>query len=205
VQRASKVNGRKRTSVHRTEKINYACPAHLFAVHKKLTVEDIPSDELKRERNLDTFAVVDDWDSVVHSVCQMPIEHAAYTNRVSDRRILKEMIDTLEASDFDNVKRSESRKKRLAQFTRTLSMYYNLVFTKGKKKVSYGALLPFPKLGANPDRSGGLVLPPRLWSMGRSATPPSREASSTASLSRSNPTLASWVTSNIRLARCRPR
>ena len=133
-------------------------------VPKKFTVEDILSDELKREMNLDTdtFAVNDDWDLVMHSVYKMPIEYAGYTNRVSDMKILKEMIDTLATSDFDNVKRSESRKKQLAQFTRTLSMYYNLVFTKGKKKVGYGALIHFPKLKANPDRSGGIVLAAKM-------------------------------------------
>ena len=131
---------------------------------KKLTVEDILSDELKREMNLDTdtYAVLDDWDSVMHSVYQMPIEYAGYTNRVGDMKILKEMIDTLSSSDFDNVKRSESRKKQLAQFTKTLSMYYNLVITKGKNKVGYGALIHFPKLKSNPDRSGGIVLATKI-------------------------------------------
>ena len=133
-------------------------------VPRKFTVEDILSDELKREMNLDTdtYAVLDDWDSVLQSVYQMPIEYAGYTNRVSDLKILKEMIDRLATSDFDNVKRSESRKKQLAQFTKTLSMYYNVVFTKGGRKVGYGALIHFPKLKSNPDRSGGIVLAAKI-------------------------------------------
>lgn len=133
-------------------------------VPKKLTVEDILSDELKREMHLDTdtFAVLDDWDSVMNSVYQMPIEYAGYTNKVSDMKILREMIDTLASGEFDNVKRSESRKKQLAQFTKTLSMYYNLVFTKGKRKVGYGALIHFPKIKADPDRSGGIVLAAKI-------------------------------------------
>jgi hypothetical protein len=131
---------------------------------KKLTVEDILSDELKREMNLDThtYAVLDDWDSVMHSVYQMPIEYAGYTNKVGDMKLLKEMIDTLANSDFDNVKRSESRKKQLAQFTKTLSMYYNVIFTKGKKKTGYGTLIHFPKLKSDPERSGGIVLAARI-------------------------------------------
>ena len=131
---------------------------------KKLTVEDILSDELKREMNLDTdtFAVIDDWDSVMQSVYQMPIEYAGYTRKVSEMKLMKEMIDTLTAADFDNVKRSESRKKQLAQFTKTLSMYYNVVFTKGEKKVGYGALIHFPKLKAAPDRSSGIVLAAKI-------------------------------------------
>jgi hypothetical protein len=136
---------------------------------KKLTVEDILSDELKREMNMDTntFAVLDDWDSVMHSVYQMPIEFAGYTNKIADMKLLKEMVNTLAAQDFDNVKRSESRKKQLAQFTKTLSMYYNLVFTKGKKKVGYGTLFHFPKLRANPDRSGGIVLAAKIVVVGK--------------------------------------
>jgi hypothetical protein len=131
---------------------------------KKITVEDILSDELKREMNMDTdtFAVIDDWDSVMNSVYQLPIEYAGYTNRVSEMKILKEMIDTLAAADFDNVKRSESRKKQLAQFKKTLSMYYNVVFTMGKRKIGYGALIHFPKLKSDPDRSGGIVLAAKI-------------------------------------------
>jgi hypothetical protein len=41
-------------------------------------------------------------------------------------------------------------------------MYYNLVFTKGKKKVGYGALFHFPKLKSDPDRSGGIVLAAKI-------------------------------------------
>ena len=131
---------------------------------KKLTVEDILSDEIKREMNMDTdtFAVLDDWDSVMNSVYQMPIEYAGYTIKVSEMKLLKEMIDALSVADFDSVKRSESRKKQLAQFTKTLSMYYNLVFTKGKKKIGYGTLIHFPQLKANPDRSRGIVLAAKI-------------------------------------------
>jgi hypothetical protein len=133
-------------------------------VTRKFTVEDVLSDELKREMNLDTdtFAVIDDWDSVMQSVYQMPIEYAGYTNKVSDMKLLREMIDSLASQDFDSVKRSESRKKQLAQFTKTLSMYYNVVFTKGKRKTGYGALIHFPKLSKDPDRSGGIVLAARI-------------------------------------------
>ncbi|MDG6937915.1 MAG: hypothetical protein JRN05_00260 [Nitrososphaerota archaeon] len=131
---------------------------------RKLTVEDVLSDELKREMNLDTstFAVLDDWDSVINSVYQMPIEYAGYTRKVSDMKLLKEMIDILASAEFDHVKRSESRKKQLAQFTKTLSMYYNVVFTKGGKKTGYGALIHFPKLKSDPDRSGGIVLAAKI-------------------------------------------
>ncbi|MDG6985886.1 MAG: hypothetical protein JRM73_03975 [Nitrososphaerota archaeon] len=131
---------------------------------KKITVEDILSDELKREMNMDTdtFAVIDDWDSVMNSVYQLPIEYAGYTNRVSEMKLLREMIDTLASADFDHVKRSESRRKQMAQFTKTLSMYYNVVFTKGKRKIGYGALIHFPKLKPDPDRSGGIVLAAKI-------------------------------------------
>ena len=131
---------------------------------KKLTVEDVLSDELKREMNLDTdtFAIIDDWDLVMNSVYRMPIEYAGYTNRVGDMKLLKEMVNTLTEADFDNVKRSESRKKQLAQYAKTLSMYYNIVFTRGKRKIGYGALIHSPKLKADPDRSSGIVLAAKI-------------------------------------------
>lgn len=131
---------------------------------KRLTIEDILSDELKREMNLDekTFVVLDDWDTVMQSVYRMPIEYSGYSKKVSDLKLLKEMIDTLAAANFDNVKRSESRKKQLEEFKRTLSMYYNVIFMKGKKKVGYGALLHFPRLKDSAERSGGIVLAAKI-------------------------------------------
>jgi hypothetical protein len=154
-----------------TRNHNYSRPSRT-TVPRKLTVEDILSDELKREMNLDTdtFAVLDDWDSVMHSVYQMPIEYAGYTKKISEMSLLKEMIDTLAVSDFDNVKRSESRKKQLAQFKKTASMYYNIVITKGAKRVGYGALIHFPKLKPNPDRSGGIVLAAKIVVQGGKRT-----------------------------------
>jgi hypothetical protein len=133
-------------------------------VVKRLTVEDILSDELKREMNLDeeTFAVAEDWDAVVQGVYKMPIEYAGYAKKVSDMKLLREMIDTLASADFDSVKRSESRKKQVEQLTKTLSMYYNVIFVKGRRKVGYGALIHFPKLKESPERSGGIVLAARI-------------------------------------------
>jgi len=176
-------------------------------VTRKFTVEDVLSDELKREMNLDTdtFAVIDDWDSVMQSVYQMPIEYAGYTNKVSDMKLLREMIDSLASQDFDNVKRSESRKKQLAQFTKTLSMYYNVVFTKGKRKTGYGALIHFPKLSKDPDRSGGIVLAAKIVLENGKHTSLSRGESSTTSSSRSNPTLTFSATCIGRPARCSHR
>jgi len=132
---------------------------------RKLTVDDILSDELKREMNLDekSFVVLDDWDEIMQSVYKMPIEYAGYTKKVADLKLLKEMIDHLASQDFDSVKRSESRKKQLEQFTKTLSMYYNLVFTKGKKKIGYGALFHFPKLNrSHAERSPGILIAAKI-------------------------------------------
>ena len=131
---------------------------------RKLTIDDVLSDELKREMNLDekTFVVLDDWEEVMQSVYKMPIEYAGYTKKVGDMKLLKEMIDTLESQDYDSVKRSESRKKQLEQFTKTMSMYYNLVFTRGKKKIGYGALFHFPKLKQHAERSSGVVIAAKI-------------------------------------------
>jgi hypothetical protein len=139
---------------------------HFARLHvaKRVTVEDVLSDELKREMNLDekTFAVVGDWDDVMQSVHKLPIEYSAYVEKVSNMKLLKEMINSLAAANFDSVKRSESRRKQLEQVTKTLTMYYNVVFLKGKKKVGYGALIHLPRLKDNAERSGGIVLAAKI-------------------------------------------
>ena len=66
------------------------------------------------------------------------------------------------AVDFDAVKRSESRKRQLEESRKSLSMYYNLIFLKGKRKTGYGALIHFPRLKDNPERSGGIVLAAKM-------------------------------------------
>jgi hypothetical protein len=137
-------------------------------VTKRLTVEDIVSDELKREMNLDekTFAVTDNWDAAMGSLHRLPFEHSSFVNRVGDMKLLKEMIDTLASADFDAVKRSESRKMPLEHSTKSLTMFYNVVFMKGKRKLGYAALIHIPKLKANPERSPGVVLASKIHSEG---------------------------------------
>ncbi len=136
-----------------------------------IKVEDILNEELRREMGVETepgtgklklqqrFSSIDEWEDIMHSVYELPIELEGYTKKVHDLHALKEMIDTLASQDFAAVKRSESRKKQLKQFVRTMSMYYNLVFTKRGEKVGYGALIFFPHLSRdNPERSSGIVL-----------------------------------------------
>lgn len=128
----------------------------------KPQLEDVLAEELKREMFITAglkFRYVDDWDTVMHSVYELPIEYDGYTKRVGDMQMVKEMIDILARGDFDDVKRSESRRKQMKEFKKTMHMYYNLIFTKKDSKVGYGALIHFPDLRENdPERSSGIVL-----------------------------------------------
>jgi hypothetical protein len=140
-----------------------------------LRIEDVLNEELRREMGVEPepgssklklhqkLSSVDDWEDIMHSVYELPIEIEGYTKKVSDMHLLKEMIDTLSSQKFENVKRSESRKKQLSQFVKTMHMYYNLVVTKkGGERVGYGALIYFPDLTEkNPERSSGIVLAER--------------------------------------------
>lgn len=109
------------------------------------------------------FNSIDDWEDIMHSVYQLPIELEGYTKKVSEMQSLKEMIDILSSQHFENVKRSESRKKQLSQFVNTMNMYYNLIFTKkNSERIGYGALIYFPHLKQDdPERSSGIVLAER--------------------------------------------
>jgi hypothetical protein len=140
-----------------------------------LKIEDILNEELRREMGVEPepgsrrlklhqkFSSVDDWEDIMHSVYELPIEIEGYTKKVSEMQLLKEMIDTLSSQNFESVKRSESRKKQLSQFVKTMNMYYNLVVTKKSgERVGYGALIYFPDFPEkNPERSSGIVLAER--------------------------------------------
>lgn len=135
-----------------------------------LRVEDILNEELRREMGVgedpetgrltlnERFSQINEWEDIMHSVYQLPIELEGYTKSVSELRALKEIIDRLSKQDFDSVKRSESRKKQLSQFIKTMHQYYNLVFAKGSEKTGYGVLIYFPDLDKNAERSHGIVL-----------------------------------------------
>jgi hypothetical protein len=135
-----------------------------------LKVEDILNEELRREMGVledpktgklklsQHFSQINEWEDIMHSVYELPIELEGYTKAVSELRSLREIIDRLSAQDFDSVKRSESRKKQLRQFVRTMHQYYNLVFAKGSEKTGYGVLIYFPDLKENAERSNGIVL-----------------------------------------------
>ena len=150
----------------------------LLGQNKKLgglKIEDILNEELRREMGVEAepggqklklqqkFSSVDDWEDIMHSVYELPIELEGYTKKVSEMHLLKEMIDILSSQQFESVKRSESRKKQLSQFASTMNMYYNLVVTrKNGERIGYGALIYFPELiTKSPERSSGIVLAER--------------------------------------------
>jgi hypothetical protein len=137
---------------------------------KGLKVEDILNEELRREMGVvedprtgklrinQRFSQINQWEDIMHSVYELPIELEGYSKKVTELDSLKELVDRLSRQEFNNVKRSESRKKQLRQFVRTMNMYYNLVFTKGAEKTGYGVLIYFPNLKADAERSSGIVL-----------------------------------------------
>ena len=137
---------------------------------KGLKVEDILNEELRREMGVEEdprtgklkmnqrFSQINQWEDIMHSVYELPIELEGYSKRVIELESLRELVDRLSRQEFDSVKRSESRKKQLRQFVKTMNMYYNLVFTKGQEKIGYGVLIYFPDLKNDAERSSGIVL-----------------------------------------------
>jgi vacuolar-type H+-ATPase subunit I/STV1 len=136
-----------------------------------LKVEDLLNEELRREMGAEAdpatgrlkvhqkLSQITDWEDIMHSVYELPIEFEGYTKKVSELQSLREMVDALSSQNFDNVKRSESRRKQLKEFVRTMHMYYNLVFSRQDEKTGYGALIYFPELKKdNAERSSGIVL-----------------------------------------------
>ena len=134
-------------------------------------LEDILAEELRREMFLDSgskFRYVDDWDTVMDSIYELPVQMDGYDKKVSDLKMIQEMISTLSRGDFDDVKRSESRRKQMRQFHSTLHMYYNLIVAKNDAKTGYGALIYFPDISKRePERSSGIVLTAKHYSKGK--------------------------------------
>ena len=140
-----------------------------------LKIEDVLNEELRREMGVEPesstgklklqqrLSSIDDWEDIMHSVYELPIEIEGYAKKVAEMESLKEMIDILSSQKFENVKRSESRKKQLTKFVETMNMYYNVILTrKNGERIGYGALIYFPNLKKdNPERSGGIVLAER--------------------------------------------
>ena len=129
---------------------------------KGIKIEDLLEEQLRREMFLESgkkFRYIDDWDTIMYSVYEIPIEYSGYTKRVQESKFLKEVVDILTSGSFEEVKRSESRRRQMREFTKTMSMYYNLIFKMKDHKVGYGTLIYFPELNPKqPERSRGIVL-----------------------------------------------
>lgn len=132
---------------------------------KNLKLEEILENELKGEMKLELskpFSAVE-WDEALDTVFSTPISYEQFTKKTSELVFMKEIVDLFSKGGFDDVARSESRRKQMKEYTKTLQMYYNLVFKKGRKKTGYGALIFFPKLNEKePERSSGVLLFSRL-------------------------------------------
>ncbi len=108
------------------------------------------------------FRYMDDWENLMYSSYEIPIEYDGYLKKVSELKFLKEIVDILTKGDFEQVKRSESRRKHI-KLLEGMQMYYNIIFSRKSSKVGYGALVHFPKLAKDsPERSGGIVLSVRM-------------------------------------------
>ncbi len=125
-------------------------------------MEDIIEEQLRREMMLGSgpkFRYLDDWDMVLDSVYEVPIEYDGYNKRVGEMRLIREVIELLRKGNYDSIKRSESRRKQLSKFTKNMQMYYDMIFSIQGTTVGYGILIYFPELKTkDPERSRGVVL-----------------------------------------------
>ena len=109
------------------------------------------------------FRYIDDWDTVLHSAYHLPIEFDGYTKRVSEMKMVREMIEILSEGNFEEVKRSESRKKQMRKLADSERMYYNLVFSNKGSKTGYGSLIQLSQPTRSlSEKSRGIILIARL-------------------------------------------
>lgn len=141
-------------------------------VSRSTKLEDILGEELRREMFLDSgskFRYIDDWENLMHSVYELPIEYDGYENEISELHYLKEIIDILTKGKFDEVKRSESRKKYKGKSIASI-MYYNIIFIQRESKVGYGTLIYLTQINKeSPQRSKGIVLVAKIETSGQNA------------------------------------
>jgi hypothetical protein len=132
---------------------------------KALKLEEVLENELKGEMKLDLsrpFSALE-WDEALDTVYSTPISAEEFTKKTSDLVFMREIVDLFSKGGFDDVARSESRRKQMKEYTRTMQMYYNLIFRKGRRKTGYGALIFFPKLNSkDAERSSGFIMFSRI-------------------------------------------
>src|SRR2546425_12587380 len=106
------------------------------AKKKQLTIEDVLGDEIRREMNLDTktFVVLDDWDSVMHSVYQLPIGYGGETPQGGDPKKGGEEGDTPPSPPFCNEKKSGEKKKQVDKVNCPNGKVYKQSFSKQGRK-----------------------------------------------------------------------
>ena len=51
------------------------------------------------------FSQISEWEDIMHSVYELPIELEGYSKKITEFDFLKELVDRLAKQDFDTVKR----------------------------------------------------------------------------------------------------
>jgi hypothetical protein len=131
-------------------------------LRKRPSIEDVLAHETRKEmlRSIEAESKYgEDWDTILYAADYLPLSLTKCRKTVGELTFLVEMKSRLVNRDFDETKRSQSRKGGEKKIKKKKHIFYDIVFRKGSEATGYGALIQLSLVdGKDPYQSGGYVL-----------------------------------------------
>ena len=129
---------------------------------RKPSIEDVLAEETKREirRSIEANSQFsDDWDTIIFTADDLPLSLTTCRKTVDELKFLTEIKARMAARDFDEAKRTQSRKGGEKKMRKKRNIFYDIIFRKGSDADGYGVLIQLNLTGAKePSQSGGYAL-----------------------------------------------
>lgn len=131
-------------------------------LRRRPSIEDVLAQETIREmrRSIEAEGSFgEDWDTILYAADYLPLSLTSCRKTVDELKFLTEIKARLLARDFDEARRSQSRKGGEKKIKKKMNIFYDIIFRKGKEATGYGVLIQLNLTGGKgPSQSGGYAL-----------------------------------------------
>lgn len=129
---------------------------------RRRRIQQVLADEVKAEilRSIrGGWGMAEDWDTILYAADHLPLSLTMCRKPVKELEFLQEVRERLLKRDFEEARRSQSRKGSEKRIRKKQNIYYDIVFKRGREKVGYGTLIQINLTeGRDPAQCGGYVL-----------------------------------------------
>jgi len=131
-------------------------------LRRKPSIKDALVNETRREMRRSIEAdggLMDDWDTILYAADYLPLSLTTCRKTVNELKFLAEIKARLQARDFNEAKRTQSRKGGEKKMRKKKNIFYDIIFRKGSDAEGYGVLIQLNLTGGkDTSQCGGYAL-----------------------------------------------